>query len=242
MERRFEMLKAVEKRKAYEDIVKQIRDLIEAGKMKKGDQLPTERELTETFKVSRATVREAIRTLESLRLVESRQGNGTYVLASSEEALLQPLTAALFHEKDDLIDIFYIRRVIEPYVAQLAAENATRQEIRELEEIIQKQEQDLGNGKNIIDSDSAFHNLLARMAKKRVLQRLLLALVDLLAETREEYLQNDIRAKESLQGHQKVFSAIQRGDCAAARQAMVRHLEGVEALVFKKKGGGGKCE
>src|SRR5208337_3748444 len=127
------MLKAVEKKRVYEDIVKQIQDLIEEGRMKKGDQLPTERELTETFKVSRASVREAIRTLESMRLVESRQGNGTYVIASSEESLVQPLAAALFHEKDDLIDIFYIRRCIEPNMAQLAAQNATAEELRELE-------------------------------------------------------------------------------------------------------------
>ncbi len=134
------MLKAVEKKRAYEDIVRQIFDLIEKGRLKKGDQLPTERELTDTFKVSRATVREAIRTLESMRLVESRQGNGTYVLASSEETLVQPLAAALFSERDDLIDIFSLRRVIEPYIAQLAASYATRDEIKELEEIVQEQE------------------------------------------------------------------------------------------------------
>jgi len=236
------MLKAVEKKKAYEDIVKQVRDLIERGRLKKGDQLPTERELTETFKVSRATVREAIRTLESMMLVESRQGNGTYVLASSEEALVQPLAAALFHEKDDLMDIFYIRKLIEPSIAQLAAGNATRDEIRELEEILGKQEQDIENGVNSLETDSAFHTILARMAKNRALGRLLLALVDLLEETREEYLQNGVRAKESLQGHQKILAAVRSGDCAAARQSMVRHLEGVEGLLFKKKRGGGKCE
>jgi GntR family transcriptional repressor for pyruvate dehydrogenase complex len=59
------MLKAVEKKKAYEDIVQQIRTLIEEGKLKRNDQLPSERELSETFRVSRTTVREAIRTLES---------------------------------------------------------------------------------------------------------------------------------------------------------------------------------
>ncbi|HUO76417.1 MAG TPA: FadR/GntR family transcriptional regulator [Thermodesulfovibrionales bacterium] len=236
------MLKAVEKKKAYEDIVKQIRDLIEKGRLKKGDQLPTERELTETFKVSRATVREAIRTLESMMLVESRQGNGTYVLASSEEALVQPLAAALFHEKDDLMDIFYIRKLIEPSIAQLAAGNATRDEIKELEEILGKQEQDIENGVSSLETDSAFHTILARMAKNRALGRLLLALVDLLEETREEYLQNGVRARESLQGHQKILAAIRSGDCAAARQAMIRHLEGVEGLLFKKKRGGGKCE
>ena len=85
-----DMLKAVIKKRAYEDIVKQIRNLIEKGKLKRGDQLPTERELSETFKVSRATVREAILSLETMKLVDRRQGNGTYVIASSEEALVQP--------------------------------------------------------------------------------------------------------------------------------------------------------
>ena len=83
-------LKVVEKKRAYESIVQQVLDLIENGKLKRGDQLPSERELTEIFKVSRTTVREAIRTLESMRLLQSRQGNGTYVLTSNEEDLIQP--------------------------------------------------------------------------------------------------------------------------------------------------------
>ena len=78
------MLKAVIKKRAYEDIVQQIRNLIEKGKLKREDQLPSERELSETFKVSRATVREAIVALEANKLVDRRQGNGTYVIVSSE--------------------------------------------------------------------------------------------------------------------------------------------------------------
>lgn len=236
------MLKAVEKRRAYEDIVKQILTLIEKGRLKKGDQLPTERELSDTFKVSRATVREAIRTLESMRLVESRQGNGTYVLASSEEALVQPLAAALFSEKDDLIDIFSVRRIIEPYIAQLAASYGTHDEIKELEEILQGQAKALAGRSNMIGTDSAFHSSLARMAKNRVLERLLLAIVDLLAQTREEYLQNEERAHSSLRGHQKVLAAIKAGDCAAAKEAMLHHLDSVEGLIFKKRKGGGRCD
>ena len=71
------MLKAVKRKRAYEDIVKQIQSLIEKGKLKKGDQLPTERELSEIFKVSRATVREAIFFLEAMKLVGRRQGVGS---------------------------------------------------------------------------------------------------------------------------------------------------------------------
>jgi len=76
------MLKAVKKRRAYEDIVEQIRKLIEKGKLRRGDQLPVEKELSETFRVSRLTVREAILSLETMKLVDRRQGDGTYVIAS----------------------------------------------------------------------------------------------------------------------------------------------------------------
>ena len=234
------MLKAVEKKRAYEDIVKQIFSLIENGKLKRGDQLPVERELSETFKVSRATVREAIFSLESMRLVQRRQGDGTYVIASSEEALVQPLAAALFHEKDDIIDIFSIRKIIEPEVAQLASEHATPEEISELEEILKEQEREVRRGEDPVQTDPEFHHFLARMAKNRVLERLLLALVDLLGKTRENYLQTEERMEKSLQGHQAILSAIKNGNGKAAKQAMRRHLEAVENTLFKKKKGGGK--
>ena len=166
-------LRAVEKKRAYEDIVQQVLTLIENGKLKRGDQLPSERELTETFKVSRTTVREAIRTLESMKLLQCRQGNGTYVLASSEEALIQPLAAALFNANDDIRDIFYIRKIIEPHVAHLAAENATPQEIEALEKILNEQEVCIGRGESVLETNSLFHNHLAGAAKNRVMERLL---------------------------------------------------------------------
>lgn len=232
------MLKAVTKKRAYEDIVKQIRHLVEKGRLKRGDQLPTERELSETFKVSRATVREAIFSLETMKLVDRRQGDGTYVIASSEEALVQPLAATLFHEKDDLIDIFFLRKILEPEVAQLASENATPEEINELEEILGEQEKEVVEGKATIEADSGFHHQLARMARNRILERLLLALLDLLSKTRENYLQTEERKQKSLQGHREVLLAIKNGNSAAARQAMRRHLKSVEEVLFKKRKGG----
>ena len=231
------MLKAVEKKKAYEDIVQQIRTLIEEGKLKRNDHLPSERELSETFRVSRTTVREAIRTLESMKLLQSRQGNGTYVVASSEEALIQPLAAALFNEKDDIRDIFYIRKIIEPHVAELAAENATQQEMEELERILRKQEECIGQRETIIETDSAFHNLMVKATKNRVMERLIIALIDLLKKSREQYLfedENDERAIRSLEGHQQILSAVKKGDGKAARKSMLQHLEDIEGIIFHK--------
>src|SRR5208282_4868496 len=96
---------------------------------------------------------------------ESRQGNGTFVIASSEESLVRPLAAALFQEKDHLIDIFYIRQIVEPHIAEIAAENATPDEIKELEAIMKEHEENLSLGSHAIMTDSAFHNYLARMTK-----------------------------------------------------------------------------
>ncbi len=232
------MLKAVKKKRVYEDIVGQIHHLIQRGKFKQGDQLPTERELADTFKVSRASVREATFYLEAMNLVQRRQGDGTYVIASNEEALVQPLATSLFHEKDDLIDIFSLRKMIEPEVAQLASENATPEEIVELEEILEEQKKEVAQGMNPIRTDSDFHHCLARMSRNRILERLLLALLDLLSKTRENYLQTEERKQKSLQGHREILLAIKNGNGTGARQAMRRHLKKVEDVLFKKKKGG----
>ena len=235
------MLKAVKKTRASEEVVKQVISLIEKGKLKKGEQLPSERELTETLKVSRTTVREAIRHLESMRLVETRQGEGTYVIVSTEEAQLQPLAAGLFTEKDDIRDIFYLRKVIEPAIAQLAAGYATSEEIKELEDILKRQEEELAAGKKPIALDTLFHVTLARIARNRVLGRLLHALVELLADSRENLMENRARAEKSIQGHWEILAAVRREDCVGARQTMLDHLNEIEGVIFKARKQAGKC-
>ncbi|MGC8602745.1 MAG: FadR/GntR family transcriptional regulator [Desulfomonilaceae bacterium] len=233
------MLKAVIKQRAYEDIVKQIRHLIEKGKLKRDDQLPSERELSETFKVSRATVREAIIALEAMMLVERRQGAGTYVIASSEESLVQPLAAALFNEKDDLIDIFSLRKILEPGIAQLAAENMQNGDVAELERILNEQEVEADN-RNLFLKDECFHHHLVKISRNRVLERLYLAIVDLLGQTRVRYAQTEERKRKSLHGHRIILDAIAKKDGVSARKAMRRHLEEVEETIFKKRRGGVK--
>lgn len=236
------MLKPVEKKRAYEDIVQQVRALIEGGKLKKDDQLPSERELSDTFGVSRTTVREAIRTLESMKLLQSRQGDGTYVLASSEEALIQPLAAALYNEQDDIREIFYVRKIIEPNVAGLAAKNATPDEIDELAKILDEQEECIGRGESVLETNARFHSSLAKAAKNRVMERLLLALIDLLHQLRDEYLleeDRDKRARRSLEGHRKILTAIRNGDGAVALKSMLEHLGDIEVIVYQQQEGGG---
>ncbi|MEE8224579.1 MAG: GntR family transcriptional regulator, partial [candidate division NC10 bacterium] len=106
------ILKAVKKTRIYQDIVAQVKELIAEGKLKPGDQLPSERELSEMFQVSRASVREAIRALESMGFIEIRQGEGTYI-ASSVETLLASVASALLHQRDPLLQVFEARKILE---------------------------------------------------------------------------------------------------------------------------------
>jgi len=232
-------VKAVEKRRAYEEVVNQIRAFIEDGRLKQGDQLPAERHLSETFKVSRATIREAIRTLESLKLVQCRQGEGTYVLSSHGDTLVQPLAAVLFSAKDEISDIFYVRKAIEPYIAELAAINATDDEILEMAELVSHQKESCCGGNGAVNCDASFHSLMARMSRNSVMERLLAALVDLMEQTRTECHQDAERVIISFTGHHEVYAAIRDRDSEAARLAMSRHLDEVEKVVMGNNGKGG---
>ena len=120
------MLHAIKKTRIHEEVVTQIHDLIREGRLKAGDQLPSERELSETFKVSRTSVREALRALETKGLIISRTGMGNFVADLPIESLIAPLAKLLIEEKTALADIFELRKLIEPHIAALAAERATQ--------------------------------------------------------------------------------------------------------------------
>ncbi len=140
------MFKPIKKIRVYEKIVDDIKDLIDKGRLKWGDQLPTERELSETFKVSRTCVREAFRILESQGFLESRPGNGTYVTNNAIDSLIQPLASFILKEKDYQLELFEMRRLLESQLAYLAAERATLENMSKMEKILIRQEEEIANG------------------------------------------------------------------------------------------------
>jgi GntR family transcriptional repressor for pyruvate dehydrogenase complex len=226
------MLKAIKKTRVYEDIVAQLKELIAEGKVKPGDQLPSERELSERFQVSRASVREAIRSLESMGWIQTRQGEGTYI-ASSVETLLASIAFTIQHQSDPLIQVFEARKILEPAIAALAAERATAEEVGGLEAILNEQALQVTEGETGVEADTRFHSTLADTAKNEVLLRLNEAIVNRLHETRERSLQTEGRPARSLAGHQEILRAIQSKDPAKAREAMLNHLETIEHNVLK---------
>lgn len=215
----------------YAEIVRQVKALIAEGRLKSGDQLPPERDLAEQFKVSRTSVREALRTLESLGLIEIRPGEGTFVREVSVEALIEPLARVILSQREAVLELFEARRLLEPVIASLAARRATKEEIQEMEHILDDQAKEVTAGRTGLAQDAAFHAAIAGSARNRAITRIVNALMDLLTQSREETLQTPGRPTRSHQDHRRILDAIRRRDEVEAQQAMLNHLIAVEALI-----------
>ena len=222
------LLQEVKKEKIFEDIVRQIRRLIKKGRLKAGDKLPPERDLAQAFKVSRASVREAIRVLEAAGLVKTHVGDGTYVETGSVENLVKPLATVVAGGRESLMEIFAVRKMFEPELAFLAAERATTDEVSELKRILSRQRKKLGNRGLVTEIDYSFHLFLAKMAKSQVLLKLYNTLAELINQTREEFLQEGDRPQKSVEGHGEILLAIEKGNPTLAKKAMSSHLRNIE--------------
>lgn len=225
-------LQAVAKTKLHEQIVNQVQALIEKGRLKHGDQLPPERELASIFKVSRHTVREAIRILEQKKILRSRPGSGTFIILEDESSVVEFMARAIFREKNTLSEIFQFRELLEPQIAGLAARNATQKNISVLEDILEKQKQELGNTIESKELDEKFHLALAKATGNSVLFQVVELFGHILLKSRHEDSQSPYRNKLSIEGHNKILDAIKDADFRAANKLMAGHLDAIRELVL----------
>ena len=223
----------IRRNKVYEEVAKQIERLI-LQKLQPGDKLPSERELAEMLQVSRSSIRDAIRSLELMGLVEPRQGAGTIVRELSAESLVNPFANALKRRQELVSELLDFRKMLEPPLAARAATHASPDEISEMEEILQRQEATLSHGEVSIAEDAEFHYSIALASGNSVVLKVLDILMDLLRDTRERSLQLKGRPEKSLAGHRRILAAIKRHDAEAAKAAMRRHIEDIEEIVLDK--------
>jgi len=225
-------IEPIKSTRIYEEIVRQIKTMISEGRLKSGDQLPPERDLAEKFVVSRTSVREALRALESLGLVEIRPGEGTFVREVSVESLIEPLAMVMASQREAIGELFEARRLLEPVIAGLAAGRATPEELHEMGRILEDQAKEIAAGRTGLPQDAQFHAAIASAAHNRAITRLVHGIMDLLGQSREESLNTPGRPVQSHEDHRRILEAITRRDVAAAEQAMRDHVTAVEALVI----------
>ncbi len=229
-------LEPIKSTRIYEEIVRQIKTMITEGRLKSGDQLPPERDLAEKFLVSRTSVREALRALESLGLVEIRPGEGTFVREISIESLIQPFALVMASQREAIGELFEARRLLEPLIAGLAAVRATRDDLHEMERILDEQAREIAAGRTGLGQDAQFHAAVGAAAHNRAITRIAHAVMDLLTQSREESLNTPGRPERSHEDHRRILDAIAKRSETAARQAMLDHLIAVERLVHGAHG------
>ena len=222
----------VRRNKVYEEVARQIERLI-LKKLKPGDKLPSERELAETLGVSRSSIRDAIRSLELMGMVEPRQGAGTIIREISSDSLVNPLGNALKRKEELISELLDFRKMLEPPLAARAATRVSADEISEMEEILQRQQEKQSHGEAAVAEDAEFHYSIALASGNSVVLKVLDILMDLLRGTRERSLQVEGRPQKSLAGHRRILAALKRHDAEAAKAAMRRHIEDVEEIVLK---------
>ena len=132
------MFSPIKNTKVYEQVIIQIKDMIDKGTLKKGDKLPSERNLVEQLMVSRASIREALRALEVIGLIECRQGEGNYIKASFQDNLFEPLSIMFMLEGSNPEAIWELRKIMEVEAAGLAAKKITDEQLKELKAITQR--------------------------------------------------------------------------------------------------------
>ena len=155
-----------------EQVEEQIYEYISQEQLKSGDRLPNEFKLAERFGVGRSTVREAVKLLVSRGVLETRRGSGTYV-RDLVPADLDPLNLRNAEDKVALaMDLVDLRMILEPGIAELAAYNATDEEIRVLLEKCDTTEKLIQNGEYYIQSDIDFHTHIALCSKNKVIEQL----------------------------------------------------------------------
>jgi GntR family transcriptional regulator, transcriptional repressor for pyruvate dehydrogenase complex len=220
-------------------IVRAIQEQIRRGELKPGDRLPPERHLTGIFGASRSSVREALRALELSGLVYSRHGEGNFVADTLPVAAARTLVEFLERQRASMLDLSEARKLFEPYLASLAATRATADDLEELRRAAEDEHKNLreGHTQAAFRADRSFHQAVAAATRNQALVTLHSYLSDLVGGGQREALENDVRRAQSAVDHRRVYRAIARRDGAAARTAMLTHLENVERILMDAVGG-----
>jgi len=226
-------LEAIPRNRVYAKVAEQLQAHI-INKLQPGDMLPPERELVHMFGVSRSSIRDAIRRLETVGLLEPRQGVGTVVKDVSADAVVAPVAGVVLQKRKAIRELLDVRMLIEPALAGRAALHATPEQIAEMLATLDRQEEKIQKGELATDEDTNFHYTIAQAADNSVLLKLAHVLMDSLRELRERSLEVGGRQPKSLAAHRRVLEAIQQGDADAAEAAMRRHLQEVEKHILQK--------
>lgn len=225
-------IKRIKYHRVYEDVIEQIKNLILEGNLSPGDVLPTERELAQSFGISRGTLREAFRILEREGLIEVKPGGGRYLSKALDEA--EDRSRIIDNiERATIIELLEARELFETGIVELAAKRATEEDIKEIEAAFEKWGQIDLDGEDRTEPDQAFHLSIAKATHNVVLVNMTELHMDLLQRTLSKTAKIPGRKDEVYEEHLLILQAIKERDPLKAKQALLNHLGKVRENIQK---------
>ncbi len=198
-----------------EEIVKSILDDVKKGRLKPGDKLPSEKQMLEIYQVSRGPVREALRTLRIMNVIDIKQGKGAFITSLDPGLLIEHLEFVLDLDNSTVFNLFEARRIMEPEIAYLAALRASDMEIEALKETALQGFQ----------VDILLHEMIARATQNPILLRFITSITYLGEMSRNQTSAVPGVKEAAHEQHLKLVDAIARRDGGLARERMKAHLD-----------------
>jgi DNA-binding FadR family transcriptional regulator len=222
-------LKPVSRVTLGEQVAQQLARQISEGRWRPGDKLPSESELCATLRIGRSTLREAMKSLAFVGLVQMRPGEGTYVLDGTRLLIDRLRAHGTLKTEKELQDVGEARLILETELAALAAERLQPADLENLEEILEQMKQSLGEeGGEYAALDVDFHLAVAKCSKNQMLHELLMPIRGILQEFIAKSQELPGIKHEAHEHHAKILAALRQRNPEKARRAMRAHLQTCE--------------
>ncbi|MDR1252820.1 MAG: FadR family transcriptional regulator [Treponema sp.] len=218
-----------------ERIVENLINLIKMRSLQMGDKLPPERRLCEIIGVSRPILREALKALQVMNIIDIRQGAGAYVKSLEPEDVIEHLDI-VFHMDSSLYrDLYEARRVLEAAIAGMAAVNISDSEIDAIEENIRQSAALIDDEQLFLKRDLELHEMIMKAAGNRVMPVFMQSINKLSLLIRKQSNAQPVIRQNTIQDHESIFRALKSRDPAEAAQAMDQHIANVERAFLHKE-------
>lgn len=203
-----------------------ISDCLASGELKTGDKLPSDRDFSAMFSVGRTAVREALKVLSVLGLIDIRPGQGTFICKNSSNFFLMPLSWGFYMGEHNIYHIIDVRNVLEVESAQLAAKHWTQEELELLTDTFNRSSEAYYNGnfKDFLDLDMDFHLAIANCSKNPIISSLLFTSRNLIRQISKSGMATVEHLKNIYVEHGIIYNAICERDAYGASQKMLAHL------------------
>ena len=212
-----------------DEAILRIKEMILAGELAPGDRLPPEKELSERLGLSRSSLREAVKALEVIRVLDVRRGDGTYVTSLEPRLLLEAMSFVVdLHDDQSVLEIFAVRRILEPAAAALASRNADDDAVTGLRAVVESVDH-AADVEGLVEHDLEFHRGIAEATGNTYLASLIDSLSSHTVRARIwRGITQENAVGRTLQEHHAILDAIAAGDADLASALTVVHVSGVE--------------